>query len=102
MYSYEDRMRAIQLYFKLDKRIRATIRQLGYPTKNALKSWHCEYERRSALPLGYAGRPSKYSQEQKQAAIAHSYIRWYNEKRNKISLGSLSPIEYRDSLGLTS
>lgn len=30
-----------------------------------------------------------------------SYIRWYNEKRIKIALGSLSPIEYRVSLGLT-
>jgi len=29
-----------------------------------------------------------------------SYIRWYNEKRIKISLGALSPIEYRESLGL--
>jgi putative transposase len=28
-----------------------------------------------------------------------SYIRWYNEKRIKISLGVLSPIEYRESLG---
>ena len=33
--------------------------------------------------------------------IVDSYIRWYNEKRIKISLGSLSPIEYRASLGLT-
>ena len=33
--------------------------------------------------------------------IVDSYIRWYNEKRIKISLGSLSPIEYRESLGLT-
>ena len=31
---------------------------------------------------------------------AARYIRWYNEKRIKISLGSLSPIEYRVSLGL--
>lgn len=29
-----------------------------------------------------------------------SYIRWYNEKRIRISLGSLRPIEYRESLGL--
>jgi putative transposase len=28
------------------------------------------------------------------------YIRWYNEKQIKISLGSLSPIEYRESLGV--
>ena len=30
-----------------------------------------------------------------------AYIRWYNEKRIKLSLGSLSPIEYRRSLGLS-
>ncbi|WP_175972144.1 IS3 family transposase, partial [Burkholderia sp. BCC0322] len=30
-----------------------------------------------------------------------AYIRWYNEKRIKGSLGHLSPIEYRESLGLT-
>lgn len=28
------------------------------------------------------------------------YIRWYNEKRIKVSLGSLSPVEYRRSLGI--
>ncbi len=31
-------------------------------------------------------------------AEADAYIRWYNEKRIKISLGSLSPVEYRQSL----
>ena len=30
-----------------------------------------------------------------------SYIRWYNEKRIKISLGSRSPLEYRESLGIS-
>ena len=29
-----------------------------------------------------------------------SYIRWYNEKRIKISLGSRSPLEYRENLGI--
>ena len=33
--------------------------------------------------------------------VVDSYIRWYNEKRIKISLGALSPIEYRVSLRLT-
>ena len=37
MYSYEDRIRAIELYIKLGKRVRPTIRQLGYSTKNSLK-----------------------------------------------------------------
>ncbi|MFM9928402.1 IS3 family transposase, partial [Variovorax sp. H27-G14] len=30
-----------------------------------------------------------------------SYIRWYNEKRIKMSLGARSPIDYRRSLGFT-
>ena len=47
-----------------------------------------------------------YSRDWKGTTIAQfievvdSYIRWYNEKRIKISLGALSPIEYRVSLGL--
>jgi len=32
--------------------------------------------------------------------ILDSYIRWYNEKRIKVSLGSLSPLEYRETLGI--
>lgn len=36
MYSYEDRIRAVQLYIKLGKRIKATIRQLG---DVAFRSW---------------------------------------------------------------
>ncbi len=33
MYFYEDRIRAVELYIKLGKRIRLTIRRLGYPTR---------------------------------------------------------------------
>lgn len=40
MSSCEDHVRAVKLYIKLDKRIAATLIQLGYPTKNALKTWH--------------------------------------------------------------
>ena len=36
MYSYADRIRAAELYIELGKRVRLTIRELGYPTKNAL------------------------------------------------------------------
>lgn len=30
----------------------------------------------------------------------NNYIKWYNEKRIKISLGGMSPVEYRRSIGL--
>ena len=70
MYSYEDRLRAVQLYIKLDKRIGLTIRQLGYPTKNALLSWHREYEQSLDLPAGYARQP-RYSQAHKELAVGY-------------------------------
>ena len=71
MYSYEDRIRAVKLYIKLGKCTGATLRQLGYPTKNALKSWHREFEQGRDLPLGYALSRSKYSNEQKKVAVEH-------------------------------
>ena len=73
MYSYEDRLRAVQLYIRLGKRVGLTIRQLGYPTKNALKSWHREYVQRLELPAGYVRQP-KYTQAQKEQAVKHYLV----------------------------
>ena len=73
MYSYEDRIRAVKLYIKLGKRTGPTIRQLGYPTKNALKSWHREYGHSRDLQVRYVRSRQKYSTEQKQAAVAHYF-----------------------------
>jgi putative transposase len=60
MYSYEEKFLAVELYIKLGKRVKATIRQLGYPTKNALKSWYREHERRGDLAKRFHHAP-KYS-----------------------------------------
>jgi len=49
-----------------------TIRQLGYPTKNALKAPRIRAAAR--LPVGYAGRVPKYSQAQKEVAAAEHYL----------------------------
>lgn len=70
MYPYEDRLRAVQLYIKLGKRIGLTIRQLGYPTKNALKTWYREFEQSQELRAGYR-RPAKFSQAEKACAVEH-------------------------------
>ncbi|EJE49994.1 hypothetical protein PMI14_05432 [Acidovorax sp. CF316] len=48
----------------------------------------------------YAADHSKGTTIERFIEVVDDYIRWYNEKRIKISLGSLSPIEYRVSLGL--
>ena len=71
MYSYEERLRAVKLYIKLGKRAQATISELGYPTKNALKGWHREYQRLQDLPIRSAPRPSKFSLAQKEMALEH-------------------------------
>ena len=71
MYSYKDRIRAVKLYIKLGKRTGVTIRQLGYPTKNALKTWYREFEQSRDLQVGYARSLSKYSDEQRQVAVQH-------------------------------
>lgn len=71
MYSYEERIRAVKLYIKLGKRLRATIRQLGYPTKNTLIGWVREYEQDRELRAGYVRSGQKYSDQHKQAAVQH-------------------------------
>jgi hypothetical protein len=71
MYSYEARTRAVKLYIKLGRRIAATIRQLGYPTKNSLKSWYREYERCHDLAVRYVRLKPRYSDEQKNVAVEH-------------------------------
>jgi putative transposase len=71
MYSYEDRIRAIELYLKLGKRQAATRRQLGYPSKSSLLLWCQEYQRRQDLAPSYRRSWEKYSAEQKKVAVDH-------------------------------
>ncbi len=63
MYSYEDRVRAVKLYLKLGKRIKATIRQLGYPTKKSLKAWCEEFEKSGDLQKEYVRVRPKVSDQ---------------------------------------
>lgn len=56
MYSYDHRIRAIELYIKLGKLVSPTFRQFGCPTKNALKVWNREYQQHQALPAHYESR----------------------------------------------
>ena len=43
MYSYEERLRAVKLYIKYDHSLSAVIRELGYPSHQALLQWYREY-----------------------------------------------------------
>jgi putative transposase len=71
MYSYADGLRAVELYLKLGKRVKATIRRLGYPTKNALRSWYREYEQHLDVRVRCVARAPKYSEAEKRAAVEY-------------------------------
>ena len=90
MYTLEDRMRAVNLYFKYGGSSAAVRRELGYPTKNALKQWVKEYEVGGALHDGYRGRPPKYSKEQKQSAV--DYYLEHGRSRGHRVVWSIAPI----------
>ena len=71
MYSYAERHCAVDLYIRLGKRLNATIRQLGYPTKNALRGWLREYVENRDLRVQAVARAPKYSDAQKHVALEH-------------------------------
>ena len=45
MYSYEERLKAVQLYIQYDKSYASVFRELGYPpSSHSIKLWYKEYE----------------------------------------------------------
>jgi len=79
-----------------DAKLVRSMSRKGYSPDNAA----CEgFFGRLKTELFYSRTRLSTTIEEFVAAL-DSYIRWYNEARIKISLGSCSPIEHRRSLGL--
>ena len=72
MYSYEERVRAVKLYIKLDKRIAATLIKLGYPTKNALKTWYRENEQRQDVNAMQSFNDAEHAVEKAAQEMEHT------------------------------
>ena len=70
MYSYEDKMRAVELFIKYDKSCMSVINELGYPSRPQLKAWHKEFVENGGLSRGYHPR---YDGFQKRAAVDHFF-----------------------------
>ena len=88
MYTLEDRMKAVNLFFKYGSSPAAVRRELGYPTKNALKQWVREFKATGTLHDGYRGtRRRKYSEEQKQAAVDYYLQHGRSLRRSIKALG---------------
>lgn len=69
MYIYEQQM-TVLIYIKYYHKAAAVIRELGYPNRHVLVQWFKEYEATGDLHQSSKLRKkSKYSEEQKQAAL---------------------------------
>lgn len=86
MYTYEDRLRAVKLYIKYDHSISAVIRELGYPSHQALLQWYREYKTYGDLHSTQV-RQGKYSAEQRRAAVAYYQEPGENLDRTVRALG---------------
>ena len=69
MYSYEDRMKAINLYLQNGHKASKVIDELGYPERHMLHLWYKEYTESGELHKEFIAKKKKYSDAQKEAAI---------------------------------
>lgn len=70
MHSYEDRIRAVGLYYRYGKKASVVVRELGYPSTKQLGRWVRIYEKTGDLPRDLKRR-ERYSRAQKIAAVEH-------------------------------
>ncbi len=49
MFSYEDRMKVVNLLIQYNMSYANVVRELGYPTKMALRKWYYEYKEQGDL-----------------------------------------------------
>ncbi len=66
MYSYEQRKKAVELYFQYNCSLRAVQVELGYPNSvKSIRNWVIEFRRENDLHKNRVGI-CKYSEEQRK------------------------------------
>lgn len=60
MHSYEDRIRAVELYFRYGRRLTVVVSELGYPSVKQLSRWVRVYVDAGDLPKELKSR-ERYS-----------------------------------------
>jgi len=86
MYSYEDRIKAIELYIKYDLSTVDTIRELGYPNRKMLVRWYKEYQETGGLHERYIKRPA-YTSVQMEVAVNYYLEHGRNISRTVRAVG---------------
>ena len=68
MFTEEEKIRAIELYFKYGKKLAPVVRELGYPSKRNLRRWIRSWEAGGGTKESIRHK-HRYSDEQKQVAV---------------------------------
>ncbi|MDD4834532.1 MAG: IS3 family transposase [Lutispora sp.] len=79
MFTYEERIKAVNLLIQYDLSYATVIRELEYPSRRALRNWYYEYLQNGDLSKEYVKKP-KFSEEEKEIAV-----RYYLEHGKNIS-----------------
>ena len=72
MYSYSDRLKAIQLYIQYGQSAAATVRVLGYPSKKQLRRWYQSYTATNQISSRKKRKP-KYTSAERRQAVEHYF-----------------------------
>jgi len=86
MYSYKDRIKAVELYIKYDLSAADTVRELGYPSRMMLVQWYKEYQETGGLHERYI-KQSAYTSAQKVTAVNYYLEHGRNISRTVRALG---------------
>ena len=70
MYTYEQRILAVNLYQKYGRRVAPVIRELGFPDRHMLVKWVKEYESTGDLH-NCSKREPKFSESEKKSALQY-------------------------------
>ncbi|PLS31100.1 integrase [Bifidobacterium margollesii] len=72
-YTREQRRRAVELYVRYECCAADVIRELGYPSREALRMWHRDWleEQETGVPSRRGERYARYTLEQRRAAVDH-------------------------------
>lgn len=76
-YTREQRQRAVELYVKYECCAADVIRELGYPSREALRMWHRDWldEQGTGVSSQRGERYARYTEEQKRACFASMFVR---------------------------
>lgn len=86
MYSYEDRIRAVQFFINCGYNAAYTVRKLGYPDVSNLKYWYREYTQYNDLHQGRK-KVSKYTDKEKRDAVDYYFSHGCNALKTVQTLG---------------